>query len=183
MAIVNAGVAEIPRIVRQLEGLVEMDLKGSSDSLTPHLLIHLYDTAEAKASDAMVLLYVPFNEHEEKHRTMRDVAARFHREKKFPLAIAFASEAWRSARVSPDGPYKMPADDPEREEIIVLNALTITAKAVHQSLLVRRENGKLLRAGEWERAPEGAKIRNHLLESFFQGLYQSIGRSIAARTN
>lgn len=143
---------------------------ANSDTFMPQLSVVLKDPETGEESVTLMALAVPFNTHEEKHSALLQIGMRLYPERKVPVLAVFMSEAWssRDEKYSA-GNGKLPEQDPNREEIVVLFGATFCSKCCCVAHLpVTRNAGKKMQPGEWsELQTEG--VRLPLLNSLWAG--------------
>lgn len=145
-----------------------------ADDLSPQILVAIVDpSGEHPYSLNFVQVAGGFNEN--KRPLIYDLGKQHDTNQELPLAMMLISEAWRaSEKLNEDGSrkYAQPADDPDREEIITLQLLTIDHKtklAFHATH--RRADGKLQLFGGWQQVPDGT-YEAHLLGEFYAGFFE-----------
>lgn len=152
------------------------------DDLPPQILVAIVDpSGQHPYSLNLAQVVGEFNEN--RRQLIYDLGKRHDADREMPLAIMLISEAWRaSEKLNEDGSrkYAQPADDPDREEIITIQLLTVDRKsrlASHQTK--RGEDGKLQLVGEWEQAPNGT-YNAYLLGRFYEGFLERARNQLLA---
>jgi hypothetical protein len=136
---------------------------GDHDSWAPQMSVNVLDET-GKVSRDMISLHVPFNASADKHDAMRRLGLRYYAEHKTPLLIALSSEAWTSK--NPQG--MQPILDPNRKEVIMVQAMAIGCKFAMTSMPLARRAGKIQPAKFGELCEA---VTLNLLKSFFIGFF------------
>jgi hypothetical protein len=172
---------ELDALAISARAFIEQAIDGSSDSVTPQLLVLLKDPITGRNSVDILVMNIPFNTHTEKHSALYTQGLRYYREQKVPIALTLISEAWISTEET-DKPrkYLAPEDDPERVEAVIYHAITMKNLSRHGYRPVKRDAQQMIHPiGEWEIAPDNSSSAP-LLGSFFRGYFAKVMNRAAA---
>jgi hypothetical protein len=151
--------------------------EGETD-FTPHLFIMSRQTPTQPIQLTYVCLAMgdAWNQWEARASVLRTLGHKFHSERhEIPVAIAMVSEAWMSvvpADESRSAPR--PSKDPNRQEVIILDALTLDRRGAIDIRPFKRVDG-VITMGDWTGQEEANEASHHaLLLEFFAGLMLSL---------
>ncbi len=158
------GVDRLRQFVREAADLARKMTDDRPKSLAPSLSVL---TAEKPGGEEKVMvfaLYVPFNEHDEKHNLLLNLGRQVYGLRTFPLAAVLTSEAW----VARDSDVE-PRHNPERRENVVVAGLGLDRKTsvLMTAEVTRGEHGGMV-VGEFGEK-EGASFP--LVDRFYQGFF------------
>jgi len=96
--------------------------------LNPELVVMTKDM-DLKEEITVLIIDTDFNDSEEKQRIMFDIGKKFYEDRKIPIAVVFASEAWCSKRPKEgDWPDIQPRHDPLKTEAIIVTGAGMNQK-------------------------------------------------------
>lgn len=158
-------------MVRQNAAAAKASLAESpATSWAPTLMVFgraFDDGPDAQEKPELIVLAIPFNEHEEKHAALEKIGRSFYERKIFPAAVCLTSEVWRSTRTDCE-----PRNDPDREEGLMIVATTADKSATIMGFIpVIRLRGNMT-LGDID-IPEPQKAGAPILSAFFRGFMKA----------
>lgn len=173
-------VEQLDSMANMCRWFVDRWLDGTSESFPPHLHVQHCTPTDKQPKHLLAVLHIPFNTDVEKRGAMIQMGARLYGDQQIPMAVALMSEVWISQEVVGERrKYLLPEDDPERIEAVMYHVLAVDGGQRHAYRPFRRENDRLVPAGEWVVFGEG-NMRPILLGYFFKGFFQNLSGYDAA---
>jgi hypothetical protein len=150
------------------QGLVDTVVGSGTSSLPPILLALTKRGLDESPSLNTIEIRGDFNEHNAKRSAMRQCGKFLYGQRCAPIAAVLISEAWMAVQTAGDS--QLPADCPDREEVIVVQARGAAPhlRAFTRRAIARNAHDQIEVAGPWlELVRDG--VQSALLDQFFKG--------------
>lgn len=158
-----------PRSFTPMMHLCQFSLDGATGELTPFMTI---------------VLLSGFNM-DLRRQTLDKLGAQMGRDMAIIRAAFFLSEAWVSMQPANEPrKYRLPEDDPNRQEVITVAGLTLDGRAAMAKIDVRRDKSERMIPGEITLllVSSEVKVKNAIVGAFFMGYQRGLREALAEVT-
>ena len=165
--------AELADLVQsQVETVRSILADGDHTNFMPALFVLARDAEKETTERLLFALAVPFNENHEKKAAMRRIGRQLYADQRFPVAAALTTECWRASNPPP---HTRPADCPDRQEGIVVQAATLDRqhRAMQMIEVTRNAADAMVLGATQPLVTEAtAKLETRLLDQLFFGFFE-----------
>lgn len=143
---------------------VHMSIKEGNKDFMPTLLVESVDPLKSEPERQLDVIGIQ-TLNETRFKIFEELGAKYYKEERLPIGIAFAAEAWSSKQM-----HCRPSQSDDRQEIIFIAAKGIGGNSLLQHMPVTRDkDGRIIERAFIARS-EG-ESQTYLLDRFFRGFF------------
>lgn len=153
--------------------MVKETILGKAREMCPVLFVHFrqIDKESGMLGDlqhAVVVIACGFGD--KKRETIFDIGKQFSEKQMIPAAVFMGAESWMSRKPKAG---VIPSQDPDREEVIVIQGKSIGKECSSMTTIPisRNEDGFIIQSGEPFVMPDKGTLETPLLDQFYYGFF------------
>lgn len=140
-------------------------IKGGEKSFAPTLIVESLQPLEAGDKPQWDVIVLAGDTYEQRHEILGKLGRKYYGERRVPIGIAFASEAWISKQT-----HVMPSQADDRAEVLFIAAKSIHGEQLIQSMPITRDkNGNIIESAFITRSDMTSDML--LLDKFYRGFF------------